>query len=209
MRRTPRRRRGTGAGLRRRQQGVVLFIALIVLVALMLASISLVRSVDTANVIAGNLAFKQATVQAADYGIETATAELPNIVGGGGGTDILPAATGPEKYWYFATRRVTDPYGVPTLGMAPNGAATPIDWNNVPIARAVAGNDVRIVVERLCLDPIVDQATSCFNEGKTGGGTKAVGKEPFASVTSLYYRVTAHVTGPRNTISIVQAIVSY
>jgi Tfp pilus assembly protein PilX len=40
------------------QQGVVLLMALIMLVALTLAGIALVRSVDTTNLIAGNLAFK-------------------------------------------------------------------------------------------------------------------------------------------------------
>ena len=55
----------------RGQQGVVLFIALIVLVAMTLAGIGMVRSIDTGNLIAGNLAFKQATLQASDSGIET------------------------------------------------------------------------------------------------------------------------------------------
>ena len=41
------------------QSGVVLFIALIVLVAMSLAGVALVRSVDTNLLIAGNLAFKQ------------------------------------------------------------------------------------------------------------------------------------------------------
>ena len=42
-----------------KQRGVVLFIALIALVAMSLAAVALVRSVDTATIIAGNLAFKQ------------------------------------------------------------------------------------------------------------------------------------------------------
>src|SRR4051794_33864237 len=50
----------------RRQQGVVLLIALIVLVAMTLAGIGLVRSVDTGNMVAGNLAFKQGATLAGD-----------------------------------------------------------------------------------------------------------------------------------------------
>ena len=42
---------------RRKQSGVVLFISLIILVAMSLAGIALIRSVDTSNLIAGNLAF--------------------------------------------------------------------------------------------------------------------------------------------------------
>jgi Tfp pilus assembly protein PilX len=39
------------------QRGVVLLVALIILVALTLAGVALIRSVDTANIIAGNLSF--------------------------------------------------------------------------------------------------------------------------------------------------------
>jgi Tfp pilus assembly protein PilX len=50
------------------QRGVVLLIALIMLVAMTLAGIGMMRSVDTGTVIAGNLAFKQATLNASDMG---------------------------------------------------------------------------------------------------------------------------------------------
>jgi type IV pilus assembly protein PilX len=52
----------------RSQRGVVLLIALIMLVAMTLAGIGMMRSVDTGSVIAGNLAFKQATLNASDAG---------------------------------------------------------------------------------------------------------------------------------------------
>src|SRR6266850_1198464 len=54
------------------QRGVVLFIALIVLVAMSLAGVAMVRSVDTALGIAGNLAFKAATTQGTERGLQAA-----------------------------------------------------------------------------------------------------------------------------------------
>ena len=57
---------------RERQRGVVLFIALIVLVAMALAGIALVRSVDTGILVAGNIAFKQGATNAGDQGLEAA-----------------------------------------------------------------------------------------------------------------------------------------
>ena len=54
--------------LARSQRGVVLLIALIMLVAMTLAGIGMMRSVDTGSVIAGNLAFKQSTLNASDAG---------------------------------------------------------------------------------------------------------------------------------------------
>ena len=55
---------------RRAQRGVILFIALIVLVAMSLAGIALMRSVDTNVMIAGNLAFRQGATLAADRAFE-------------------------------------------------------------------------------------------------------------------------------------------
>ena len=71
----------SGRGLRQRvlpsqQRGVVLLIALIILVAMTLAGIGMMRSVDTGNMIAGNLAFRQATLQAGDAGTSQAYSEL-------------------------------------------------------------------------------------------------------------------------------------
>ena len=54
-----------------KQRGVVLLLTLIILVAMTLASIGMMRSVDTATVVAGNLAFKQSTAYAADGGTST------------------------------------------------------------------------------------------------------------------------------------------
>ena len=76
---------------RHAQQGVILFIALIVLVAMSLAGIALMRSVDTNVLVAGNLAFRQANTAYGDTGVEAARtwllanmASLNNNQPGGG-----------------------------------------------------------------------------------------------------------------------------
>lgn len=202
-------RAGASAGA---QKGVVLFIALIVLVAMTMAGIALVRSVDTANVIAGNFAFKQATLQAADIGVEAAVAALPNIIAASLESHLTPAATSTNpNYWYYATRRELDSQGVPTTkeyGAA--GTATAINWNNLPVASAVAGNSVQIVIDRLCQGPppVTDIQGKCFADAPAGGGTKKAGAVVFSGTTTVYYRVTVRVSGPRNTVSMVQAILS-
>lgn len=197
------------------QRGMVLFIALIVLVAMTLAGIALVRSVDTANVIAGNLAFKQATLQAGDLGVEAAVTALPTIIAGGVDTDLTPAASSTNpNYWYYASRRTADAYGVPTTQQfGAGGAATAIDWNQVPTASTTAGNTVQFVIDRLCQGPppIVDVIANCFADAAatgTGSGSQAIHRSNFSSTPTVYYRLTARVTGPRNTVSMVQAILS-
>lgn len=210
---TPARRRPPRAAASR-QRGMVLFIALIVLVAMTLAGIALIRSVDTANVIAGNLAFKQATLQAGDLGVEAAVNALPTIIAGSVDTDLTPASSSTNpNYWYYASRRTTDAYGVPTqqqYGAA--GAATAIDWNQVPTASTTAGNTVQIVIDRLCQGPppVIDITGNCFADAAAGGGSgsQKAGATVFAGAATVYYRLTARISGPRNTVSMVQAILS-
>src|SRR5256885_15968678 len=62
--------------MRCRQRGVTLFIALIVLVAMTMAAVAMMRSVDTATVVAGNIGFRQSAVNAADQGVQAAYAWL-------------------------------------------------------------------------------------------------------------------------------------
>ena len=54
----------------RRQRGTMLVISLIVLVAMTLAGVAMMRSVDTSAIVAGNIAFKQSSLNAADGGIQ-------------------------------------------------------------------------------------------------------------------------------------------
>jgi Tfp pilus assembly protein PilX len=54
------------------QNGLVLFIALIALVAMSLAAAALIRSVDSGVLVAGNLAFKQSAIMSAETGIARA-----------------------------------------------------------------------------------------------------------------------------------------
>ncbi len=67
---TLRRRAGARELCPRRQAGVVVFVALLVMVALALAGIALIRSTDTTTTVSGNLVLKQAATSAVDRGIE-------------------------------------------------------------------------------------------------------------------------------------------
>lgn len=184
-----------------RQRGVVLFIALIALVVMTLAGIALVRSVDTGNVIAGNFAFKQGTVQAGDIGVELAYTALQNIVGTTLDTNI------PGQY--FATMQATDGAGIPTS----------IAWASVTCRDAtgaiVSCTDqslyrVQYVIDRLCTGalPITDKQKQCYHDAPTGGGSKKADAVSFSGATTIYYRVTVRVLGPRETVSFVQAVIT-
>ena len=177
-----------------KQRGVVLFIALIVLVAMSLAGIGMLRSVDTGNLIAGNLAFKQATLNASDLGIETGFQWLLTQAG----TTALDANIAASGY-----------YANPPA----NDAA--LDWTDIAnwagsivLATDAAGNTTRYIIHRLC--PAVGTVTSqicaiSITSGTAGGGSSSVGATVFTSTNSVYYRIMARVDGPRNTSSITEA----
>jgi type IV pilus assembly protein PilX len=175
--------------MRARQQGVVLFIALIVLVAMTLAGLAIMRSVDTGNLVAGNVAFRQAALSSADGGFDTAFTWLKaNVTTGALDNNSFPNG-------YYAT------------------AYVPVDWtassawNNAKVVGTDAnGNAVSYVISRLCANLGAYDATCA--SGGTAGGTKNnfdVGSNAWTSPPVIYFRVTVRVDGPRSTLSIVQS----
>lgn len=198
----------------RRQRGVVLFIALIALIAMALAAVGLMRSVDTSNVIAGNMAFKQSTINASDLGVEDAFDKLATIV-----TTSLEAnyPAGCDKdCTYYPTLRAADSRGLPTvkqLSAADPSAGAAIDWGSVAsvtLPAELAQYEVRYVIDRLCLGPppVTDLQANCSSEAPLGGGTKKSLGTVFSNTTTVHYRVSIRVLGPRNTLSYVQAVIS-
>ena len=85
------------------QAGVALIMVLIMLAAMMIAGVALIRVVDSANMISGNFAFRQATLNIADLGVEAAVAELKAIRETSSeapypaGCRYIPAQPGPRK----------------------------------------------------------------------------------------------------------------
>jgi Tfp pilus assembly protein PilX len=192
----------TGRTAIRRQRGVVLFIALIVLVAMTLAGVAMVRSMDATLGIAGNMAFKQASIQSSDLGVKGAHDWLAANSAG----TILQNSDATKGY--FSSRPAIEPnwFDLPSWGSAVvlNGG--------VPDA---AGNVVRFVIHRMCTEP--DTAYNGSNAGVANqcalyypttaastGGSMAIGSTQFVGIPQLFYRVTTRVDGPRNTVSITQ-----
>lgn len=184
------------------QVGVALPIALIVLVAMILAAITLMRSVDTATLVAGNLTFKQRATHAGDEGIRQGFLWLRNTVTNN------PAAliNSDSASGYFSTQHASDPYWNPTLNWPTAGVVTlPADAGD---------NTVSYVIHRLCTMPGLSYnapgqkcATYTGNSNAAAGGSQSVDAPEFSGVTYVYYRVTARVEGPRKTVSYIQSLI--
>jgi type IV pilus assembly protein PilX len=194
-------------GRRAGQRGTVLLIALIFLVALSLAGIALIRSVSTSNMIAGNLAFQQAGTHSADVGVETAIAWLEANSAGTSTTLQNSTLTGSTTR-YVAQRQ--DPV---------SGQSWDAFWNSTlagsgavnTLPQDAAGNTVSYVIHRLCNAtgaPTYPGCSSSPTDASSAGNSYGSGVVALTAPRQVYYRVTARVTGPRNTLSYVQVIVA-
>ena len=188
-----------------RQRGVMLIIALIVLVAMTMAGIAMMRSVDTATIVAGNIAYKQSTISGADQGLQAAYFWLTSN------------ALGPKLH--------SD--DVPS-GYVSNVPGTEPDWmNSGSWSEALAlnsgnpdayGNVVSYVIHRMCPVRNCAPGATCIGNvnscGTTPDSTLVTGEgidmtkaNFFQKPPMIHYRVTARAVGPRNATTVVQMMV--
>ncbi len=197
--RTPGTRRPSGAAAtvgNTAQRGVVLFIALIVLVAMTLAGIAMFRQVGAGVIIAGNLAFKENATSVGDLGLEAGRAWL--LGQGSAALQVDQPTSGYYSSWALTFNPAT------------------FTWNNSGSRLSTAddgtGNEVRYVIHRLCsiTGAVNDPAQSCVTVGSASAGGSQIGGAygvlPLSNTTAPYFRVTVRVAGPRNTTSYVQSI---
>jgi len=194
----------------RRQRGVVLLIALIMLVAMTLVGISMLRSIGTGAGIAGNLAFKQNATSVGDLGVEVARAWMVNA--GQNNPSVLEAdavATG-----YYST--LVDSFNPLTYDWSISKKLLTADAAFIlGTGKDDTGNEIRYVLHRLCalpgaVSPIDNPGQKCANytdmaATSSKGGTGYGGALP-SLADQPYYRATVRVAGPRNTTSYVQVI---
>ena len=163
----------------------------------------MVRSVDTNNIISGNLAFKQSSLAAADKGIQKAYEWLNN------------------NRTSLANSNLANGYFSSISGDFTGFGKT--DWDNAKSLGAAdsAGNTVEYVIHRLCTQPdtayngkngsvanecSTSEATSPASNAAVGSSVQ-VGASVYNTSPMVYYRITARAKGPKNAISVVQATV--
>ncbi len=176
----------------RRQRGAVLIVAMIVLVALGLAAISLLRSVDVLGLLSGNLSFQRSALNATDAGVEAAKVKYAALAN---------RTVNDNASCYSATVLPADPRGIPTvLGNATTFATT---YPNCT-AIAAAGETMYFIVDRQCtLVGLADNKRCILAQTATAGSdTDSNGKQ----VVWPAFRVTVRVDGPKNTSSYSQVI---
>ena len=179
----------------RRQRGVVLFVALIVLIVMTLAGLALLRQLGSGTSIAGNVAFKENATSVADRGTEEAVKWL---AANAASTPSNSFGDGYHSTWAGSVDPTTFAW----------------DTESKTVVANEAGNTVRIYIQRLCetdglsaLDPA--QKCSDFpidNPLRDRGGLTGYHPGLPTATPQPFYRVTTRVDGPRNTVSYTQVL---
>lgn len=220
---------------RHSERGVSLLFALLALVALSLATLALVRSVDTSALLLGNIGFKQDATAAADQAARQAinwltvnSATLNTDISANGyyastqelasdGVTVKPPvdATG-QQLATTANRQLIDWDGnncKSTLDGSYNGCAI-----QTASAGTINGNAARYVIFRLCSkagDFTTDKTINCAQRATTSDSCGAKGAQDYAnqsldcSAITAYYRILVRVQGARNTTSFTETIVHF
>jgi type IV pilus assembly protein PilX len=204
----------------KKQQGVVLVILLIALVAISLAGVALLRTVDTSNVVSGNIAFNEAALQLSDVGAELAytdiNSNLYNIFTNSAipvclsDVTLCPKNTAGQSYFYpnyFSISTTTK------LPISSSGAALAM---SDPVSVSLPGDttpsySIQYIIERMCIGTASTQEVATFTKCRavpdySGGvlmpiNTSASG---LPSYGKLFFRITVQVSGPRNTRGLAQ-----
>ena len=184
----------------RRQDGVVLFVAMIALVVLMIAAVALIRSTDTAQMVSGNLAVKRDMTHESEQAIQAAIA---NFTGAGTLSGESTRLNDNAGVHYYASAQPSNAMGIPTelVAAASSGETA---------AYAASGVTYRYIIDRMC--PTAGQPLNCM----TGRGSaannfindvdasanagKGLGTKDFGAV----YRISVRLTDPRKTQSFFQ-----
>lgn len=194
--------------VRRLLRGSVLPITLVLLIAMALAAVGLMKSVDTSTLLARNTSFQRDAVNRNEIVVRRAMREFERAAGrhfrdlDNTTTDLLGVASGMP---YRATALPTDTQGVPVV--LKDAAAFSAMFGAVATTSAVDSGEGMIttyVIDRLCSlqEPaadahcVVSSARSPDNCSRCSSAAS-----PFAPI----FRVSARTVGPRGVEAISQA----
>jgi type IV pilus assembly protein PilX len=191
---------GAVAPRRRKEQGVIIFVALIVLIVMTLTGLALMRQMGAGTSIAGNIAFKESATLVSDRGIEVARAWIDTPF-----QDTLDDAlsVGYHSTWVGGVDPTAYPWDTEAL------TVVAVDDQNS------TGSTIKVMIHRLCETAglAANAATQHCSDGidpNAGGGAKGGGSygtgPPPTPTASPYYRVTTRVEGPRRTVSYTQVL---
>jgi type IV pilus assembly protein PilX len=187
-----------------RQRGATLFVALIALVTIMLAAVSLMRASDTSTIVAGNLAFKQAATSAGDGGLESAMATLTAL---NAAQTTSPTTDPAHKFNNTDLTKGYYSYIDPALSLTAD--ATWLATASGDAGHDAGDNYVRFIIQRMCRtsNGLAIDTDCIFSDDQIDKDSHGNPHQAVKSGKNTLMRVTVRVSGPRNTVSYIQAFI--
>ena len=174
--------------LRTRQRGVTMLVVLMLMTVMLLGGLALARLTEIGSLASGNSAYREASLQASEVGLNTAYAAVKVIT-----NEDVNAAN-----WYFATMQTADTAGIPNT----------VTWTSAPEV-TVGSYSVRYVVERMCNTALVTNTLrQCLVKQEPQLESSSEGRDALDPPNSRQFRITVRVTGPKDTETWVQSLVT-
>lgn len=172
----------------RAQQGVTLVMVLLLLSVMLLGGLALARMTEIGTLASGNSAYREASLQASEVGVNTAYAA----------TKALTNEEANAGNWYWASIQATDSAGLPS-----------VTWTSAPEV-VVGSYSVRYVVERMCSQAgVTDTLRQCLvKQIPQAPESNVYGKEALDPPNSRQFRITVRVSGPKDTETWVQSLIT-
>jgi Tfp pilus assembly protein PilX len=171
----------------RARRGVTILVVLLLMSVMVLGGMALARMTEIGTLATGNNAAREVSLQASEVGINTAYLA----------TQALASEESNAGTWYWATTQATDANGIPGIA-----------WASAP-ELTVGNYSVRYAVERLCnTAPVTDTLRQCLVRQVPQVSSSRVGHEEVDPPNTRQFRITVRVTGPKDTETWVQTLVS-
>lgn len=175
---------------RGQQRGVTMLVVLVLLSVMLLGGMALARLTEVGTLASGNTAFREAAVQASEVGLNTVFERIREDIGN---------EEAAQAGWYWPTIQDADANGIPQLNF---DAAPTI---------AVGPYTVAYVAERMCEGamPVTQPLRQCLvKQEPQDVESQVFDKEALDPPNSRQFRVTVRVTGPKDTQTWVQSLIT-
>lgn len=173
----------------RRQAGVTMLVVLVLLSVMLLGGMALAKLTEVGTLASGNTAYREASIQASEVGLNTVFQRIRE--------DIANEENNIDG-WYWATAQATDAKGMPE-----------VDFEEAPTV-TVGAYTVAYVAERMCdTTPVTNALRQCLvKQEPDPNASRAAGAEALDPPNSRQFRVTIRVTGPKDTRTWVQSLIT-
>lgn len=173
------------------QRGMTMLVILILMTVMLLGALGLARVTEGSTLVSGNVATKEASIQASEIGWNMAYAQVKALA------DDSRDTGG----WYWATMQPAD---------AATGLPTTIDFNTTPaVAGGVGRYTVTYAVDRLCTQAVVTaNGRECLVKQVDVMEGRDADTPDYQPKSARQYRITVRVTDERGTQTWTQSLVT-